>query len=256
MTGYEITYNLVERRREWSFTATEQALYHELGMLAIRSGKMQNFSVSNEELMFNLSISKPTLINARENLIKSKIISYKKGELNGSRKSFGKYSINDLRLKNLTTNDTTNDTTTHTTTHTTNDTLNINNNNNNFLLKKETKGKFDFAKILIQDFGCEKQHVEDWLKVRKAKRGANTETALKNFINECNKNAFPVSEAVRICAENSWQGFQYEWLINKNLNVNGNIKTGNQKKRGITDAELAAAVAGGFARAEFDKANR
>ena len=124
MTGYEIAQNLIERRRGWSFSAVDQALYHELGMLANRSGKVQNFSVSNEELMFNLSISKPTLIRSRESLINSGLISYKKGELKGNRKSFGMYSINDLRLKNITTNVTAVDTTNVTAVDTTNVTLN------------------------------------------------------------------------------------------------------------------------------------
>ncbi len=130
MNGYDIEHNLVERRREWSFTAVEQALYHELGMMSNRSGTTQNFSVSNEELMFNLSISKPTLIRAREELIRSGLISYRKGELNGNKKVFGKYSINDLRLNNFTANVTAIDTAGVTLFKTKTKIKNINNNQN------------------------------------------------------------------------------------------------------------------------------
>ena len=79
-----------------------------------------------------------------------------------------------------------------------------------------SKKTFDFGKILISDYGCDKQHVGDWLKVRKTKKASNTETALNRFIKECKDNDFEVSEAVKICAERSWQGFKAEWVKNTN----------------------------------------
>ncbi|MDR1543150.1 MAG: hypothetical protein LBS50_01815 [Prevotellaceae bacterium] len=78
--------------------------------------------------------------------------------------------------------------------------------------KNIKKNIFDFGKVLIENYGCEKLHVADWLKVRKLKKAVNSETALKNFISECEKNNFPVKEAVEICAQRSWQGFKFEWV--------------------------------------------
>lgn len=82
---------------------------------------------------------------------------------------------------------------------------------------KKEKGftKEAFRNTLLE-FGAIESHIEDWFKVRISKRAQFTETALQAFLNECNKNNFPVSDAVRICAERSWQGFKYQWIINEN----------------------------------------
>lgn len=86
---------------------------------------------------------------------------------------------------------------------------------------KKEKEKFfskrDFKKKLIEH-GVEEIHIDDWFKVRDKKRASYTETALDGLINECLKHSFPVKDAVRICAENSWQGFKYSWLDEKQKN--------------------------------------
>jgi len=139
---------------------------------------------------------------------------------------------------------------------------NTNKDNN---LKNEEEGniyippKFNFSKILIENYNCDKQHVSDWLEVRKKKKASNTETALKNFINECQNNNFPVSEAVKICAERSWQGFKYEWLENLNFNSQSNgtnqrVNTASNQR--TSPEQLMAAIASGFARADYDKSQR
>ncbi|HLR92034.1 MAG TPA: hypothetical protein VK048_03155 [Atopostipes sp.] len=81
--------------------------------------------------------------------------------------------------------------------------------------KKFTKA--DFRQTLLQ-LGCDAQHVEDWMKVRTTKKGSFTKTSLTHLINECDRNSFPISEAVRLCAENDWRGFKYEWITNTNRN--------------------------------------
>lgn len=75
--------------------------------------------------------------------------------------------------------------------------------------------KKEFRKIL-SDLGADETHINDWFKARDKKKAVYSETSLKNFLGECEKNNFPVSEAVRVCAENSWSGFQFKWLENKN----------------------------------------
>ncbi len=75
----------------------------------------------------------------------------------------------------------------------------------------EKFGKRHFKKILIE-LGSDEKHTDDWLKERENKKAAMTGTALKSFISECQKNNFPISEAVKICAEKGWKGFKYEWL--------------------------------------------
>lgn len=81
---------------------------------------------------------------------------------------------------------------------------------------KKEKGfsKKDFKNRLLE-LGAIESHIDDWFKVRISKRAQFTETALNAFVNECQKNNFPVPEAVKICAERSWQGFKYQWILNE-----------------------------------------
>jgi uncharacterized protein YdaU (DUF1376 family) len=56
----------------------------------------------------------------------------------------------------------------------------------------------------------------DWLKVRKAKRaGPVTETVMEGLQREAAKAGLTVPEAIRVCAESSWQGFRAEYLGDK-----------------------------------------
>lgn len=133
-----------------------------------------------------------------------------------------------------------------------NDKDNDSENDNNILLKKETKdeilseaefseevepekeerkkvapkkeryfNKNDFKKKLL-DLGVDEKHANDWIQVRKDKRASFTESAIDGIIRECEKYNFPFPEAIKNCAESSWQGFKYEWIKNKE---NGNTKT-------------------------------
>ncbi len=81
--------------------------------------------------------------------------------------------------------------------------------------KKRRFNKSDFISVLL-DLGCDKVHVEDWVEVRKQKKLSLTRTALNMVVAECNKNNYPVAEAIKICASNSWGGFKYEWLNKQN----------------------------------------
>lgn len=85
--------------------------------------------------------------------------------------------------------------------------------------KKEEK-KFnssDFKKTFL-DLGVDEIYLDDWLAVRKTKKAVNSQSALKNIVSECNKHDYPISEAIKNCAENSWSGFKYEWLNNISSN--------------------------------------
>lgn len=73
--------------------------------------------------------------------------------------------------------------------------------------------KFNFKESLLM-VGANIKLVEDWMTVRKTKKAANTETALKSFLNEVRKSGKDLNEILFICAERSWQGFKAEWLNN------------------------------------------
>lgn len=83
--------------------------------------------------------------------------------------------------------------------------------------KKVSFSKNDFKQSLL-NHGANEQHIDDWFKVRVSKKATFTETALNAFVNECEKNQFSVADAVRVCAERSWQGFKYQWILNEQAN--------------------------------------
>ena len=99
--------------------------------------------------------------------------------------------------------------------------------------------KKDFKNILLE-LGCDETHVDDWIAVRISKKATFTETAFKKFIKECNDHNFQVPEAVKICAENSWSGFKYQWVINTNQTQNGKQppKTNEQIFKSAMESEV------------------
>lgn len=66
---------------------------------------------------------------------------------------------------------------------------------------------------LVAD-GVERQHAEDWLIVRKAKRAPLTQTAWNAVKSEAAKAGISPADAVKIAATNSWQGFRASWHTN------------------------------------------
>jgi len=75
---------------------------------------------------------------------------------------------------------------------------------------------FNFRSALIS-FGFKSELVDEWLKVRKAKHGVNTETAFNKFISEVEKNGNDKNYILQKCVENSWKGFNNEWLKNETI---------------------------------------
>ena len=73
--------------------------------------------------------------------------------------------------------------------------------------------RFDFKKSLLE-IGVSPQVAEDWLKVRKAKKAANTETAFKRIQKEIELSGLSADECITIAVERSWQGFKAEWVAN------------------------------------------
>jgi hypothetical protein len=102
--------------------------------------------------------------------------------------------------------------------------------------------KFNFKQALI-DYGFESDIVDDWIIVRKTKRLANTKTAFDGFIKEIETRCCNRNDVLRICVENSWGGFKWQWIDNKNGITNG--KSTGKEDRGIaainaTERMLAA----------------
>lgn len=68
--------------------------------------------------------------------------------------------------------------------------------------------------------GVDRQHAQDWLKVRKAKKTPLTRTAWDLVVQEAEKAGLSVAEAVRISAENSWAGFRASWMDKAKADAN------------------------------------
>jgi hypothetical protein len=87
--------------------------------------------------------------------------------------------------------------------------------------------KFDFKKSLLS-LNVPENIVNDWIKVRKNKKATNTETAFKKIVNEIAKAKITPSEAIQLCVERSWSGFQSDWYLNdkqqKPKNYDDNFK--------------------------------
>jgi hypothetical protein len=86
---------------------------------------------------------------------------------------------------------------------------------------------FDFKKSLLS-LNVPENIVNDWIKVRKNKKATNTETAFKKIVNEIAKAKITPSEAIQLCVERSWSGFQSDWYLNdkqqKPKNYDDNFK--------------------------------
>lgn len=80
--------------------------------------------------------------------------------------------------------------------------------------------KFNYKQAMI-DYGFDKGLVNEWLLVRKTKKGVNTQTAFKNFIQQVVKSQLDINTVLEKCIEKSWCGFEAEWIKNLNSNNNG-----------------------------------
>lgn len=69
----------------------------------------------------------------------------------------------------------------------------------------------NWIKVLIS-LGVEERFAKDWMAVRKAKKASMTDTALEAIQREAGIAGMTLGEAVKIAAENSWQGFKASWL--------------------------------------------
>ena len=90
----------------------------------------------------------------------------------------------------------------------------LNENNNNNINNNTTRAKrASSSSEIIQKFieaGCSADALRDWKAARKSK--PITEAVLQGMQREAAKAGITLADAVRICAENGWQGFRAEYL--------------------------------------------
>lgn len=97
---------------------------------------------------------------------------------------------------------------------------------------------------LLFDFGIDGQLAKDFIALRKEKKAAITETALKRMKTQSDKAGLSMQEAVEICIERNWQGFNAEWYGEKPKQI---------QKQVITEAEINRAARPGETRDQVYK---
>ncbi|MHB0965546.1 MAG: YdaU family protein [Bellilinea sp.] len=68
------------------------------------------------------------------------------------------------------------------------------------------------ALALVSSFGISEKIALDWIQLRKAKKAAITETALKGIQREALKAGVSMEDALRTCCERGWAGFKSDWV--------------------------------------------
>jgi len=97
--------------------------------------------------------------------------------------------------------------------------------------REESKNKS--ASINYNSFPSlpKKQLLDDWLKVRRTKRAASTQTAFDSVGRELHKaveNGYSVDDCFQAMAEKSWAGFKVQWMDNINNNDQINDSESNR----------------------------
>ena len=100
---------------------------------------------------------------------------------------------------------------------------------------------FNFRKAMLAE-GFAPELVDEWLKIRKAKKAINSELAFKTFIEQVRKTNQDINAILSIIIQKQWKGFEADWLHNTQaprqtannqitLDENGNIITNGQQQQ-------------------------
>lgn len=64
---------------------------------------------------------------------------------------------------------------------------------------------------------------QDWVKLRKEKRAAVTQTAVEGIQREANKAGVSLQTALETCCARGWTGFKADWVVDKSLSKTGQM---------------------------------
>ena len=106
---------------------------------------------------------------------------------------------------------------------------------------------FNFRKAMLNE-GFAPELVDEWLKIRKAKKAINSELAFKTFIDHVRKTNQDINAILSIIVQKQWKGFEADWLHNTQspqpiannqiiLDENGNIITNGQQQQSTSDKQ-------------------
>jgi hypothetical protein len=97
--------------------------------------------------------------------------------------------------------------------------------------EKKTDTRFRASEFLL-NAGAEKQLVTDWLKVRKEKRLANTQTAFSGFLKEVVSSGGSINEVLTLCCLKGWGGFKVSWLEKEGVSFQSKKEESDKKCAG------------------------
>ena len=106
---------------------------------------------------------------------------------------------------------------------------------------------FNFRKAMLSE-GFTPELVDEWLKIRKAKKAVNTERAFKAFVNQVQQTNQDMNSVLEIVVQKQWKGFEADWLHSTQstqttannqifLDENGNIITNGQQQQSTSDKQ-------------------
>lgn len=106
---------------------------------------------------------------------------------------------------------------------------------------------FNFRKAMLAK-GFATELVDEWLKIRKAKKAINSELAFKTFIEQVRKTNQDINAILSIIVQKQWKGFEADWLHSTQstqttandqifLDENGNIITNGQQRQSTSDKQ-------------------
>ena len=128
--------------------------------------------------------------------------------------------------------------------------------NEDVIINSSLKEKeFNFKNSLLE-FVNDEQVVNDYMEVRKKKKGANTETAFNLLMDKINESNMTPIDCIKKCIERNWLSFDIEWLNKSNNNKPAN--NGKPQKIGGIDIETLKrnhATIEQFKRKEQDSGN-
>ena len=85
----------------------------------------------------------------------------------------------------------------------------------------ETKNHKPIKNTVAPPIGVTDGVWQDWVKLRKEKRAAVTQTAINGIEREAKKAGVSLQVALETCCERGWTGFKADWLANKSLSKTG-----------------------------------
>jgi uncharacterized protein YdaU (DUF1376 family) len=102
--------------------------------------------------------------------------------------------------------------------------------------KARKRARAALGAAFLADIGVPETTARDWLAVRERKRAPLTQTAWAGMEREAARAAITPAEAVRICAERGWIGFNADWDWRGGGNVR-QLRPGNSEANAAANAE-------------------